>query len=395
MEIGRGASMKKKVILRAPVLSKSGYGEHSRQILRFLLQKNIDLKVAIVPWGITPWYLNHDECDGLIGKAMSISNVKEGEEFDVSIQVQLPNEWNQKLAKVNIGVTAGVETDVCSDDWVEHCKKMDLVIVPSEFSKKPFIENSEELISKIKVVPESYFDELENDPSVELDLQISTDFNFLTVGVLTGLKPELDRKNTFFLIKWFIEEFKGKKDVGLIVKTNQGRETSLDYHATYGVFKKILKELKHSGYPKIYLLHGDMNRESMNSLYKHPKIKGFLTATRGEGFGLPMLEAAAAGLPILATNWSAHTEFLNNGNWIKFDYDLKTVSESKVDGKIFVKNSKWAEVKEQDFKYKIRKFKESNFTPTQNAKKLSNIIKKLYSPASIDEKYDEVLKGII
>ena len=110
--------MKKKVILRAPVLSKSGYGEHSRQILRFLLQKNIDLKIAIVPWGITPWYLNHDECDGLIGKAMSISNVKEGEEFDISIQVQLPNEWNQKLAKVNIPAGRPIDSvyDVVSLD---------------------------------------------------------------------------------------------------------------------------------------------------------------------------------------------------------------------------------------------------------------------------------------
>lgn len=395
MENHRGQTLKKKVLLRAPVLSKSGYGEHSRQVLRYLLEKDIDLKVSILPWGITPWYLDHNECNGLIGKAMSISNSKEGEEFDISIQVQLPSEWNNKLAKFNVGVTAGVETDISSLTWSENCKSMDLVIVPSEFTKRSLAANINELDKKIKVVPESYFDELREDPKAEISLNLETDFNFLTIGVLTGLKPDLDRKNTFYLIKWFLEEFKNKKDVGLIIKTNQGRESSIDYYATLSTFKKLLKELNHTGYPKVYLLHGDMDRDSMNSIYKSPKIKAFISATRGEGFGLPLLEAAAAGLPVLATNWSAHTEFLNNGNWIKFDYDLKKVSDSKIDDKIFVKNSMWAEVKENDFKSKIRKFRESYFTPTQNAKKLSNTIKTLYSWESIYEKYDEILKEVI
>jgi glycosyltransferase involved in cell wall biosynthesis len=398
MENNGGESMKKKVLLRAPVLSKSGYGEHSRQILKYLLSKeNIDLKVSILPWGITPWYLNQKDCEGLIGKAMSVSNVQEGEYFDVSFQVQLPNEWNNRLANYNVGVTAGVETDISSLSWSESCNSMDMVIVPSQFTKKSLMLNNLELENKIKVVPETYFKELENDPdsNLILDLNLKTDFNFLTIGVLTGLRPELDRKNTFYLIKWFLEEFKDKKNVGLIIKTNQGRESSLDYHSTLATFKKLLKELNHTGYPKIYLLHGDMNRETMNQVYKHPKIKGFLTITRGEGFGLPILEAAAAGLPVLATNWSAHPEFLNNGNWIKFDYELKNVSENKIDGNIFVKNAKWAEVKEQDFKSKIRKFRESYFTPTQNAKKLSNTIKKMYCWESLIEKYDEALKEII
>ena len=52
----------KKVLLRGPVLSKSGYGVHCRQVLKYLLtKKDINLKVQILPWGITPWYLNTDD----------------------------------------------------------------------------------------------------------------------------------------------------------------------------------------------------------------------------------------------------------------------------------------------------------------------------------------------
>ena len=79
----------------------------------------------------------------------------------------------------------------------------------------------------IHVVPESYFSELISDP-VDLELDLSSDFNFLTVGVLTGHTPETDRKNLFYLIKWFVEEFKKDTNVGLIIKTNRGRETAID-----------------------------------------------------------------------------------------------------------------------------------------------------------------------
>ncbi len=91
----------------------------------------------------------------------------------------------------------------------------------------------------------------------------------------------------------------------------------------------------------------------MYSVYHNPKIKGLVAPTRGEGFGLPLLEASVARLPVLATNWSAHKDFLNQGNWVKFEYDLKEIPDSKKDGQIFVPGSKWAEVREQDFKRKF------------------------------------------
>ena len=64
----------KKVLLRAPVLTQSGYGVHSRQVARWLVdlaeRKEIELMVQCVPWGDTTWYVNPDDFDGLIGKMM-------------------------------------------------------------------------------------------------------------------------------------------------------------------------------------------------------------------------------------------------------------------------------------------------------------------------------------
>jgi glycosyltransferase involved in cell wall biosynthesis len=382
----------KTVLLKGPLLSKSGYGEHTRQIAKFLLkQKNINLITQLTPWGITPWYLNKEYDNNLIDELINKSNIS-CKNIDISFQVLLPNEWEYNLAKFNVGVTAGVETNICNPKWIDCCNKMDSIIVPSNHTKQTFL-NSGKIKTPISIIPEFYFEEL-NEESLELNLNLKTNFNFLTVGVITDKNLANDRKNLFNLIKWFVEEFKNNKDVGLILKVSNGRNSKLDKKNTYEFLNSYLKKIKNKN-PKVYLLHGDMNRHEMNSLYKHPKIKAFISCTRGEGFGLPFLEAAVAGLPIIATNWSAHTEFLNKGFWIKLNYNLSKVSNSKIDNNIFVENAKWAEVDEKDFKDKIKKFYKSSYIPKQQAKKLSLILKNEYSEENIHNYYKLFLGNLL
>jgi len=133
----------------------------------------------------------------------------------------------------------------------------------------------------------------------------------------------------------------------------------------------------------------------MNSLYKHKEINALVSATRGEGFGLPMLEAAVAGLPVIATNWSAHTEFLNSGKWLSVDYDLVRLHKHRVDNQIFMPTAKWAMPQEKSFKKVIRKFYTSHRLPTDWAESLSKKLKEDYSPESINDKYKEILTDIL
>ena len=95
------------VLVRGPLLSKSGYGEHCRQVLKYLMSKqNLNVSCQVLPWGITPWYMNHDDLDGLVGKIIKMSMDDINKKFDVSVQVQLPNEWDTSLANKNIGVSS-------------------------------------------------------------------------------------------------------------------------------------------------------------------------------------------------------------------------------------------------------------------------------------------------
>ena len=150
-------------------------------------------------------------------------------------------------------------------------------------------------------------------------------------------------------------------------------------------------ELGHKGTPKIHLLHGSMSRAEMNSLYKDERIKAFISATRGEGFGLPHIEAAASGLPVIATNWSAHKEFLDKGKWIRVDYDLVSVPQEKIDNQIFVEGMKWANPKEESFKKSLRKFYEKPDLPKKWSEDLSKTILKDYSLDEAKSKYASFL----
>jgi glycosyltransferase involved in cell wall biosynthesis len=169
----------------------------------------------------------------------------------------------------------------------------------------------------------------------------------------------------------------------------------MDKSFTRNLLKNVLREIGHDGTPAIYLLHGDMSRKDMNNLYRDESIKAFISLTRGEGFGLPHLESAVAGLPVVATNWSAHKEFLDLGKWISVDYKLEAIHQNRIDNEIFVNGAKWAFPDEKDFKRKIRKLSKSFKVPRQWASDLSTTLKEKYSWTAISKKYEESIGDLL
>jgi len=162
--------LKKSVAIRAPLLSSSGYGVHSRQIFKWLISRE-DFQVfsQVVQWGITSWMINPEYDNGIVGEIMKRSGQKETPgPFDISFQVQLPDEWDPNLGKFNIGVSAVVETTSCNPKWVECCNKMDAIIVPSNHAKK-CLENTGELKVPIFVVPESFIEEIELEEELKVE----------------------------------------------------------------------------------------------------------------------------------------------------------------------------------------------------------------------------------
>ena len=332
---------------------------------------------------------------GFVGQIMERTVDPTGRTYDMTVQLQLPNEWDTSFSKTNIGITAGVETDKCNPEWIHACNKMTTVIVPSNHARNSFVSTGE-LKVPVRVIPEAYNESITKEVKTKVDeLDLSTDFNVLLFGQITGNNPENDRKNIFYTIKWLCEAFKNDEDFGVVIKTNAGRNTNIDKKLVTQTLQGVLREVRKDGTPKVYLLHGDMSDEEVASLYRHPKIKGLVALTRGEGYGLPILEAAASGLPVIATGWSGHTDFLSHGKYIDVSYKLDPVHSSRIDGKIFIQGSRWATPNEEDFKKRITKFRNSSSIPKEWAQQLKTKILEKYSIESIVKLYNEHLKDII
>ena len=137
--------MRKKVMVRAPMLTQSGYGEHSRFIIRALRSREdlFDIYLEPLNWGQTAWVSKSSEENEWLNKMIQKTGlyIRNNPVFDMSIQVTIPNEW-ERIAPVNIGVTAGIESTRVSPDWIEKSNMMDKVIVVSEHAKYGFDNTS-------------------------------------------------------------------------------------------------------------------------------------------------------------------------------------------------------------------------------------------------------------
>jgi glycosyltransferase involved in cell wall biosynthesis len=396
MEFENTMTVNDRIFIRGPLITQSGYGVHARQIARWAFGKEANgcrVDTHALPWGNTPWILDPDFDNGMIGQILQNAVQKPDFDTNVVLQLQLPNEWMVFTGpRAHVGLTAAVETTKCNPEWKTYIDAMDLVVVPSTFARQNLLtayQPGESPQTPIEIIPESFIDEIFDAKPLALDLPC--DFNFLVFGQLTGNSLDTDRKNIFNTIKWFCEAFEGDKNTGMVIKTNMGRQTPIDARVTANLLTQAVSKFRKGQYPRVHLLHGDMTNEEIAGLYVHPKIKAFVSLSFGEGFNIPALEAAASGLPILATAWSGHMDFLSLGRFGKIDYTIKPIPEEKIDGKIFVSGACWAHPSEQDFKKKAKKLRESYSIPLTWAKDLQKIIRERYCFSVVSKRYDEVL----
>jgi glycosyltransferase involved in cell wall biosynthesis len=348
--------MKPTLVFQAPIATRSGYGDHARDLLHSLYKLDkFDIKVISTRWGNTPMdALNYDN----EFHKWVVDNIIPGiqQKPDIYIQVTVPNEF-QPIGFYNIGITAAIETTHSPLDWVHGCNRMDLIIVPSEHSKKSLIDSiyneqdkqTGQLIAqhRIQKPVEILFEGFNENFGTEVVAHISEldsikeDFAFLFVG--HWLRGDLgeDRKNVGMMIKTFAMAFKNEKvKPALVLKTSSAGFSVMDRENTIKKIKEVLGS--DYGNVPVYLLHGDLTEAQMNGLYEHPKVKAMLNFTKGEGFGRPLLEFSLTGKPVIVSNWSGHVDFLKQGA-VLLEGELKPVHESAAD-QFLLRESQWFNV---------------------------------------------------
>jgi|TARA_B100000073_G_C23710797_1_gene564195 glycosyltransferase involved in cell wall biosynthesis len=347
--------MKELLVFQGPLSSRSGYGDHARDLVRALISMDrFDIKIIDLRWGDCPRNaLTTRDVD--IASRIVTGNIDR--QPDVFVQLSVPNEFNP-VGKFNIGITAGIETTICSAQWLEGLNRMDLNIVPSQHSKDVFektfydrMDNrTKQKVGELKCEKpiEVLFEGAdlniwkktdEISETVHTDLStIPESFCFLHVGHwLQGVEGE-SRKDTGGMIRTFCNTFKtGTKKPALILKTSSATFSVIDRENTLSKIRDIRNQIPNA--PNVYLVHGDMTPTELNSLYNHPKVKAHISFTKGEGFGRPLLEASLSGKPVIASNWSGHIDFLKHS--ILLPGELKPVHPSVHWKDVILPEAKW------------------------------------------------------
>ena len=373
------------LLFRGPVQTRSGYGAHARDLLQALYKMNLyDIKIDSCPWGSTP--MTALEKDNVFHKWVEANIITTlSIQPDVYVQVTVPNEF-QRVGKINIGITAGIETTVAPKSWVDGCNKMDMIITTSQFSSEVLMSTvynetdnvSGKLIKQhkiekpIKVLFEGVHTDIFNNVYTGIDLDVKEDFAFLFVGHWLKGNVGQDRKDVSMLIKCFVEAFKDTENApALVLKTSAATFSIKQREELRKRISELVKGVENP--PSIYLLFGELTDKEMNELYNHPKVKAMVSLTKGEGFGRPLLEFTMTGKPVIASNWSGHKDFLPMDKGIMIGGKLTDVDDSAVDDFI-LKGSKWftANYNEAAEVMKIVRNEYENFTERAENLRIEN-----------------------
>jgi len=347
-------------VIQGPVFNRSGYGDLSTDIAKSILRYDkYDLLINPMKWGGCPSKTIENttatnEDNALLSKFIRSPLNKQP---DLFIQISIPNEF-QPIGKYNIGITAGIEVDKPSGEFVEGMNRMNLGIVTSTFVKKVFQDvnytkqhqdGRQEQLKSIKPIETCFWGANTNiykktdekiDTVESIMAKIPETFAFLFVGQWTHGGVYNDRKDIGNLIKTFCNTFKDKENQPCLILKTSGINFSITDRQD--ILKKI-KEVQDSltgKLPNVYLIHGELNDYEMNALLNHDKIKVHISFTHGEGYGHPLLLASLSGKPILAPNWSGHLDFLNFKYTNLLDGNIKPIDASSVN-QWLIKEGNW------------------------------------------------------
>ena len=201
--------MRKKIFVKGPVLSQSGYGEQARFALRALRSKENLFEIFVQPitWGETGWIWEDNEfrrwMDERIAATLHHAQQK-SLIVDYSLQITIPNEW-EKVAPINIGYTAGIEATHVSPQWLPKGNQMDKILVVSEHAKTSYVnteavarneqtgeESPYRLETPIEVVHERT---VLAEPEPISNFVLPNKFNFLVVSQMGPRKNMENTKN--------------------------------------------------------------------------------------------------------------------------------------------------------------------------------------------------------
>ncbi len=291
----------------------SGFADEARNFVLGIEDAGIPIHLKPIPWDVPDTKLDTEtrsRLEALTQRGLSPNFICVNQFFPKQVPLA-------EAAAVNVCRTM-FETDRIPADWIEPCNEYDFVWVPSEFHLDSFARSGVDE-SKLRVLPEAIDAGLYRQSASALWPKDDPGFKFLSTFVW---QP---RKAWDVLLEAYCREFSSDEKVTLILKVFPDREQSpADIEVEAWSFIKDRLGLSREVAPAIRFLHDSIPVNDMPRLYHGADC--FVLPTRGEGWGWPLMEAMACGLPVIAPMFGGQSAFMNEDNAYILDHTVAPVS---------------------------------------------------------------------
>lgn len=319
----------------APVKDYSGYGEASRHTVGALLAADVEVTTELLK------YTAEASDFGKLGEQVN-ATIDLAPDYKIRIIHTTPDEYKRLIVpgKYHIGQFYW-ETDRIPAEFVTALNLVDEVWTGSQANKEA-IETSG-VRKPIYIFPQATDTEREWPKPYVIDGFDGTLFY--------SIFEWIDRKNPEALLKAYYEEFNASENVGLLIKTYFRNFTLHNKRIIRQQIEKIKNEMGLKEYPPVFLYMDLMDRHQIARLHKTGDV--FVSAHRGEGWGVPQVEAMLAGKPVISTGWSGVHEYIDGAANL-VDYTMEPVRGMRHASHWYSSDQQWAEIDKGQLKRTMR-----------------------------------------
>lgn len=345
-------------------------------ILRFLADKNHNWLVRV---SIGLHRLNFDLCEKYPELTWRAQSVRFNGPIDYFISHIWPPPFDYMPIEGKWIVIQPWEFGPVPTHWINPIQRhVDELWEPSTYVKEGFVESGIHP-SMIQVIPNGVDPAVYRPKTSTFQLETKKTFKFLFVG------GSIHRKGYDVLLKAYIKEFSSEDDVVLIMK-DFGLKSFYKNAAHADIIQGVLG---HKECPEILYLTDDLTDEDMAELYSASDC--YVHPYRGEGFGMPIAEAMACGLPVIVTDYGACLDFCNEENAYLIPATMKMESSDYIPDYELTGNLRVAEPDENVLRELMRHVYEQPEEAKIKGKKASELIRTNYSWDDMFQKASERL----
>jgi glycosyltransferase involved in cell wall biosynthesis len=334
-----------------------GYATAAREILCMLDARGVPVTYTYAYGPKTPWPFTEPEASG---DPRLDAIRKRAVASDIVITFAAGNVFYRNRGNYKVGFTM-IEVDGFPADWVRQANAMDEVWTPTEFNRRGLVDSG--VTKPVHVVPlgvdAEAFHPTRHPPTQMADgggQMAPPPVQGSAICHLPSAIPQIERipnrngdfvflanfewgmrKAPEILLRAFHRTFRASEPVILVCKT-LNRNPTVD----------IANEIRALGLDprggRIYFLHNrELPHHQLATLYRSADC--FVSPSRGEGWGLPLLEAMACGLPAIATDWGGHTAILDPRD--TYPLRVRALVSADASGASYYRGRSWAEPDEE------------------------------------------------